>query len=360
MVRAVPRTDLGRIQTLDGVRGIAIGLVLLHHAHVLTNGAAGSVGVSLFFVLSGFLITRLLTRELSQDGSLNLPRFYARRAARLVPAFAVVALVSAAGLIATGFPGEAMRTTAGAASYIGNWLMAGGGSWLGPMSHTWSLAIEEQFYLLWPIALTIAWPFLSRHGIAVLGSLAVMATLTRPLLMLVGAPMDRISFGSDTQADGLLVGCMIALWRCPSADDGWWWLSTVGFATILTMAWLPGFGGSYLQVGQTVAVIGSAAIVIGATSKPDRLCRAVLQSRPLRHLGRISYSVYLWHYPVMWHARVVTHGAPPSPIITIFVSLALGTLSYSLVEQPIMRWRERRAPAASATGAAPLPTGSTA
>ena len=131
------------VPALDGVRGLAIGLVLLHHSQLVTNGAGGSVGVALFFVLSGFLITSVLLAERAA-GVINLPRFYLRRGLRLLPAFLVVAAASGAILTLAGRPDDGLRSSLLAGTYVGNWILAAGIP-LGPMSHSSSLAIEEQF-----------------------------------------------------------------------------------------------------------------------------------------------------------------------------------------------------------------------
>ena len=347
MDRAVPGTSFGHISALDGVRGIAVMLVLLHHSNLLTDGAGGSVGVSLFFVLSGYLITSLLVAERSRTGSLNLGRFYWRRVIRLLPPFALVVGVSAGSLLVAGDLGEAIRTTAGASSYVSNWIMAQGGEWFGPMSHSWSLAIEEQFYLIWPVVLIALWPVVARWGTPVLVALAVAATVLRPVLDGVGVPPARISFGTDTQADGLLIGCALAFWSAGGRLATWWWLGPVGLAALVSVAWLTPFGMWYLDGGQTAAVLGAGALIIAATGRPDRLTRALLENRWLDYMGKISYSAYLWHYPVMWHAGVIDHKPTVMSLATIAISLALAILTHRYVEQPMLRWRDRRSAAQS-------------
>ena len=331
---------LGHVQALDGLRGIAIALVLLHHAQLMTAGNGGAAGVSLFFVLSGFLITSLLIEERAA-GSISLARFYARRALRLFPVFGIVIAASAVMLAVSGESGEALRVSLGAASYVGNWIMVGG-SWLGPMSHSWSLAIEEQFYLLWPFVMLILWPFLSRHAAVLLLLAAILATLVR-LMLLASGTSDRLAFGTDTQADGILLGAAIAFARWHARLHIPWWLPLIALATLLFIAWQVGPSGFYFLSGQSLVVVAGAVLVASAATRMDRLSHAILTWRPLRALGLISYGAYLWHYPIMWQLDVL-NGRPSLALSlgTIIASIALALITYVLVERPIARWRHER------------------
>lgn len=333
--------SFSRIPALDGVRGIAIGLVLLHHSQLLTSGAGGSVGVTLFFVLSGFLITSLLIRE-RMRGKVEILRFYYRRALRLLPAFVVVATASVITLALQGQPAEGMRTSLLAASYVGNWVMAGGTS-LGPMSHSWSLAIEEQFYFFWPLALVALWPVFARRGRWILFVAAGVIAVHRIILWQSSALPDQIAFATDAQADSLLVGAGIALvWHYRQTRAPWWMGLTAALALCL-LAWGLPYGPWYLEAGESVAVVASAALILSAISNADRLTRMALEWKPMRLLGRISYSAYLWHYPIMWQAGVID-GRPSIGLsaLTLAISILLAIMSFTLVEQPVLRWRDRR------------------
>ena len=351
-------TPLGHVRALDGLRGVAIGLVLLHHAQLMTAGNGGAAGVSLFFVLSGFLITSLLIEERAA-GSISLWRFYARRALRLFPVFGIVIVASALMLAVSGESGEALRVSLGAASYVGNWIMIGG-SWLGPMSHTWSLAIEEQFYLLWPFVVLILWPFLSRQAALLLLLAAILATLVR-LMLLASGETGRLAFGTDTQADGILIGAAVAFARWHGRLSFPWWAPLLALAMILFIAWRVGPSGFYFLSGQSLVVVASGVLVGSAATRLDRLTHAVLTWRPLRALGLVSYGAYLWHYPIMWQLDVL-NGTPSLALslVTIIGSIALALITYVLVERPVARWRHERwsvghtAAAASAT-AHPVP-----
>ena len=337
----VPARRLGQVPALDGVRGLAISLVLLHHSQLLTNGDGGSVGVSVFFVLSGFLITSLLVTEQMEDG-IKLVRFYLRRALRLLPAFVAVAAASAIVLNMVGRPDDGLRSSLLAGTYVGNWILAGGTS-LGPMGHSWSLAIEEQFYLVWPLILLVLWPALARRGVWILLLLAAATAALRLLLWGVGAPTERIAFGTDTQAGGLLVGAALAFAWQRDAMRIPWAVGPIAIAALCFLAWAPAFGGSYLAVGETVAVVAAGALILTALSGTDRTLTSALEWRPLRMLGLISYGAYLWHYPVMWYAGVV-RGHPDLwlSLAVLVVSILLAVGSYVFIELPILRWRDRR------------------
>ena len=162
---------------LDGVRALAILFVLIHHGQLLPLGpgsAGGTVGVTTLFVLSGYLITALLVGELEATGRVSRGAFYLRRARRLLPAFTVVVIASAVILVAVDRPLLALLSSLGAASLVGNWLLAGGFP-LGPLAHSWFLAVEAQFYLVWPLLIVA---LLSRLGRWPLASLLTLAAVS--------------------------------------------------------------------------------------------------------------------------------------------------------------------------------------
>ncbi len=195
--------------SLDGMRAVAVTCVVAFHAtHWLPGGWAG---VDVFFVLSGFLITSLLAQEIEASGSIDLGSFYLRRALRLVPALTVMLLASLA--VAVLLPSrtlEDVRAIGLAGTYLMNWNRAFAlfpQAWLG---HTWSLAMEEQFYLLWPAILLL---IRARRPVTLISALVVLVTVWRLVLVLSGAPAERTYNGFDTHADGLLIGSALALFR---------------------------------------------------------------------------------------------------------------------------------------------------
>lgn len=355
---------LGHVPMLDGVRGLAIALVVLHHSTLMTSGAGGSVGVALFFVLSGFLITTILI-ENQVSTRRALARFYYRRAMRLLPAFMAVAVVSAILLALLGRVDEGLRTSAIAATYLANWPMAFG-DWLGPMSHAWSLAIEEQFYLLWPLALIVGWPLVRRFGASPLFAGALLIGLVRLFLWNSYHLTDRLAFGTDTQADGLLLGAGIAVLRLQRTVNLPWLSAPIAIAALVVVAWLIPLGDGYFAIGQPIAIGASGALILASLNNTDRLSATLLSARPVRMLGLISYSVYLWHYPLMWYLGVIDgHSGWLLAVTSVVISLATASVSYVLIERPAMRsrdqWPKRAAPGgprqADETNAEPVAAG---
>jgi peptidoglycan/LPS O-acetylase OafA/YrhL len=329
------RFDVGYMPLLDGVRALAVVLVLLYHGRLLATSAGGAVGVTTFFVLSGFLITGLLLREREERGRVDIRSFYGRRGRRLLPALAVVLVVSAALFVVLGKLDNAVLTSLLAASPFANWSLVAGQD-LGPLTHVWTLAVEWQFYLAWPLVMVVLLPAIGRWrlGVILIG-LALAITLFRTVALASGWPLDRAKYGSDMQADALLVGCAMALlgdrirvssWAIPS-----------GIALTLVAAFLP-LG----PISWPLAITGGALLVLGAPNRePGRLGRW-MQVPAIRHIGRLSYGIYLWQFPLLWHAELTLDAASPlTSILVIGASIVLAQFSYWLVEQRRYPWRLR-------------------
>jgi peptidoglycan/LPS O-acetylase OafA/YrhL len=324
---------------LDGLRGIAIALVLLQHLRFpgMEMGMAGAVGVALFFVLSGYLITSLLLAERERTGTLSLPRFYGRRARRLLPA--LIALLVVVGLVmAVQGRLTAYTIEAGAVLfYVGNWFP----DQLGYLIHTWSLAVEEQFYILWPLVFLMAarWPrILLAVLVAGIGGSMVLRGLSAP---------DTMSTSTLTRGDALLWGCLLAVtrWKLPTsfAIPGW-------TALVLVILFVQP---STIAIGLTVVAVGSAVIVSSASS--------AYAWRPLIRLGIISYAVYLWHMPLAimaWPALGGTHGWPVRIAAWLGVgaaSIGLALVSERYIERPFRRRSRLAGSLAPSAVAAPSP-----
>jgi peptidoglycan/LPS O-acetylase OafA/YrhL len=311
---------------LDAIRGVAIALVVLQH-FVFTGlgsdrmGAFGAVGVTLFFVLSGYLITGLLIAERRETARINLSRFYRRRIARLLPA--LVALVAV--LAVFRLPGDSRV----ALLYLTNWDLQFGGQ-MYYLVHTWTLAIEEQFYLVWPIAFIALtrWPRLLLAALVVI----VLASI-----------VFRAEIGGLMRADALGGGALLAISgrRLPS------WLAPLGWIAIVALAFIPGDPADWLWTG---AALGSVLVVGSA---------GALTWGPLVYLGTISYGLYLWNYPIsrgLW--TVATGGLPVVhamlAIAGILLSIAIAVVSERWVER---RFRARRTSGdePSFSGRNPLP-----
>jgi peptidoglycan/LPS O-acetylase OafA/YrhL len=326
--------QLGYQPALDGVRGLAIAPVVLLHAFNWPRD--GSLGVDLFFVLSGFLITSLLLEERAATGTIDVRGFWRRRAARLLPGlFVMLAVV----LVVTR--GRAADAALFAATYTTNIAhlldsSAGAGA---PLGHLWSLAQEEQFYLLWPPVLLFLCRWIPRRLALVLGLLIAAVVVEKTMLVALGADPLRIYAGPDTHADPILVGCLAAALRSTGklrARYGPVSLAVV-LILLLTHTWVFGQS-SPLRVLYSFA----AVFLILAATEPGAVAW-ILQMSPLRFLGRISYSLYLWHLPVLSFAGAAAwDGHPARSAAAVPVTVAVATGSYYLVERPLrQRWRQR-------------------
>ena len=323
---------LGYVPALDGVRAVAVAAVVLFHAGFIPSGV---IGVDLFFVLSGFLITSLLLDEHAERGAVALANFYRRRARRLLPvAIAGIIFGETLTLAVSGFSRE-MIPGVFALFYAANLDHLFQPFVYDRFRHYWSLSQEEQFYLVWPPLL--AWVLWRRVSLAkmtyILAALAGVVLVHR-------ATSSNSLFGPDMRADGMLLGCSLAVgWKSgllrPSPR---WRLAGAVSAVVFAVAATTMPTSSQSLYGITVGVIASAVMVASIILEPLGPLPRLLASRPLVWLGKISYSLYIWHIFV---AQAF------SGLSMIAVSIPVAWLSYRLIEQP---FRRRRAP----TAAAPL------
>jgi peptidoglycan/LPS O-acetylase OafA/YrhL len=387
---------LGYRPGLDGLRACAILMVVGGHAWLPDMRAVNSmvlfIGVDLFFVLSGFLITALLLEEWSDLGRISLKRFYARRALRLLPALLAVIVVcvlfqwllaSKAAAIDTAIDGLL------ALFYISNWAQAleTGRPHLF-LSHTWSLSIEEQFYLLWPLTLLL----LLRRNRKSLPSLLnwvllliFLSIMVRVFLVTGGANFERIRCGTDTRADSLLIGCALAVvlwsgWRPAAPGPGLVYETTkvaplgsdvaptgsrlcrrlaIGAGSRLPTlclklgAWLSVLALAILATDNRstrpfalywfypAISIFAALIILELVSAPGSLLNRLLSLPWLVYIGRLSYGLYLWHIPVfrVIHARLWPRGWEVT--VELVLSFAITLLSFYLIETPALRLKQR-------------------
>ena len=361
---------LGHVGALDGIRALAVVGVLLYHAGV-QRVRGGFLGVDVFFVLSGFLITSLLVSELERSSTIRFGRFYERRARRLLPALVLlVALVVLFTWVVAphgsypSLPTQILGTMA----YVGNWTLISHhasyfaqGLPLSPLEHTWSLAIEEQFYLVWPGLLWLLWHVTShRRALAVwcVGLSAGCAALTA---VLYGSAwnIDALYFSTETHATTMLLGAALACLVLAPREDarrgdsaflnvagraatGWNVVGVVAWLVIIAMFLVANggsaslFKGGYFVIGAVVATAICATVLV-----PGGWSARALALAPVAFVGRISYGVYLYHFPLfIWlnHARTGLSGTSLL-VVRLAVTFAVAYGSYELVEQPI---RQRR------------------
>lgn len=313
---------------LDGLRGLAILLVFAFHLPFGPFGA-GSYGVILFFVLSGFLITTILLRELDEKGSVSLRRFYARRARRLFPALLVVVVAHLLlQLTVLGEPERWWDRSWPVLAYVSNFASMAGAQ-LVHMAHTWSLAIEEHFYLLWPVTL-LAMP--RRWRFTATCALATAFVMWRLAILLTGVPHDRIYFGTDTNVFAPLLGCVLAVGfhekRIPAPTRN---VSALATAALILAACIPWhyYDRRLLHGTVPVAILATVAIY-AALFRPA----SWLENPVLRWFGKISYGLYLWHYMLI---SLPWEQLPLPPLVAMIASpIVAAWMSWRFVEAPLL------------------------
>ena len=325
---------------IDGLRAIAILPVLLFHAHV-PGLSGGYVGVDIFFVISGFLITRLIAREID-DGRFSIIRFYERRARRILPALSVMLAVVLAAAAILYLPGDfegVPRSALAAILFLSNlWFFTDTGYFAGgadskPLLHTWSLAVEEQFYIAFPLLLMLIARFApgARKPLiaaAALGSLALCIAMR-------GDASGFAFYLPATRAWELLAGAMLALGVFPAMATGWRReaVAFAGFAAIAAAILTFTPDTPFPGIAALLPVAGAAILIHAA---PGTLVGRALGSGPPRAIGLISYSLYLWHWPVIVFAEYATDAplAGWRTVAAIGAAFILAFLSWRYVERP--------------------------
>ena len=365
----------GRVPALDGLRGIAVLSVLAFHAWpALFPG--GFVGVDMFFVLSGFLITVGLVRQIDSGHGVNLGSFWMRRVRRLVPALilALVGSTALAWLAVSEFPAGLRREWLGALTYTSNWLMiVDGNDYFNAATpplfeHLWSLAIEEQFYVVWPLLilgiLLLCWP---RRGTArsargadalrmgIVLALAIASAVGMAIGQLSGAPQTRMYFGTDTHAFGLLFGATVALGlthvarpeqggREPATGTVRTALAWVGLAVLTVSFFVVDGTAAYTYLGVLTALSALVALLVLHTvqgHRRDSFSKA-MSGDFLGWWGRRSYGAYLWHWPLLVIMRILVPVDAPQWVeplaagLVIILTALIAEASARIVEEPIL------------------------
>lgn len=342
---------------LDGIRALAVLAVISYHLN-WGWASGGFLGVSVFFVLSGYLITDMLLEERKNKQRIDLKRFWIRRIRRLLPAMVAMIVAVAVYLAITDIP----RLIAiqgdiwSALTYTSNWYNIfhhisyfesfGPPS---PIGHLWSLAIEEQFYLLWPLLVIGLSRFFSpTRGKFVLLTLAgaILSFVAMVLLYEPGTDPSRVYYGTDTRAFGLLIGASLAfLWPSsklaqPNLRKHRLWIDMTGVIGLLIVIYMLIRTGEYdqsLYTGGMLILSFVSSFVIAAAASPSTLVSKILGWKALRWIGKRSYSIYLWHYPVIIITNPISSNTDTNYfllMIQLTLSIGLAAWSYSFIESP--------------------------
>ena len=388
--------------SLDGIRALSVLAVIIYHANKMWL-PGGFLGVEVFFVISGYLITLLLLAESEKNGSISLKEFWWRRARRLLPALWVVVLgvVVFAALFQREMLGTLRGDVVAALLYGFNWFQI----WVGtsyftsfefvPLRHLWSLAVEEQFYLIWPVVMLVVAKFGKRRlpivsavffGLAVVlaiytalvyqpGTISNIGDTPNQFMSLFGQPVSRIDFlflGTLTRSSGLLLGAALAIWWRPwllqnsraGANKLFDFIGFGGLAALALMMWrfqtvIEGtdegtVGYDFLfRGGFFLTDLASLAVIAAAVHPSSKILARSLSNPVLVWLGRRSYGFYLFHWPVFqFYRRFAGKGLTPYEfVVLVLFALALTELSYRYIETPVRQgavsrwWAEFRQPA---------------
>jgi len=360
---------LGHARVLAGLRGVAV-LTVVGHNLDLPWMQGGFFGVDIFFALSGFLITTLLLEDHAQHGSVALREFFHRRFLRLYPALVVLVAASAFSSLLRHdvSPERVALVAASTLTYFSNWLQIyDHQAWVGGLSHTWSLAVEVHFYLLWAVTLALAiqrWGLQLKPLVALALGIAVTSELWRVAVWASQVDPAHAYAGTDTRLDSLFLGVVAALFRFkfvadPTASP----VARLTRRSVRTIELLIAIGIGWL-ICQTpqfspVALLGGFGLVGGATalvilttlSNPHSILAGPLQTRALGWFGQISYSLYLWHVPakkIITASRMARFGQGPwlVDVARVLASIALALASYYCIERVFRR--PRREPSSAA------------
>ena len=357
------------VPALDGVRGVAVMLVFVSHFHVILSPdpffknvtpwkfvnqtfEAGFLGVDIFFVLSGFLITSLLLKESSSNQSGMVSRFYKRRALRLLPALYALLIVDFFISRWENFPSDIQwRTTWHALLYLNNWnIVWNFGATQDDLGHLWSLGIEEQFYIVWPIVMLAiaALKVPPKIAISLTAIFAIVVTWHRLDLWNNGVHWLFLYVRTDARIDSLLIGATFAYvyrhYRVPPKI-----LNLLATSSLFGLIYIKYSFASlplhpFLFKGGFTVIAVLAGTIILAVAEGAWFANRVLTSRPLTIMGKVSYGLYLWHLPIFFvlGGHIPTGPKPLRILLGIIIASAVTSLSWYFVEKPFLNIKNRR------------------
>jgi peptidoglycan/LPS O-acetylase OafA/YrhL len=359
---------LGYVRPLDGLRGVAVLTVVAYHAAFLSQSwvrnplPGGFLGVDLFFAISGFLITAGLIDELQSRGHVGYANFWQRRIRRLVPALMALLAAVAVVMVGTGWhlvwliharqltTAESVHALVGTALYVSNWMQAWHMPYPVELSHSWSLAVEMQFYLVWPLVVLGAVRAGWRRSwlVAVLLGGSLVAAIVRLLSWSGPASALPLYMRTDTRADVILLGCgggLAYTWRWVGGRSRGWLRpeSLLGGLVLVVVFVVAKQEAAWLYRGGFVLVAAaSTAVITAVTVEPEWGLGRLLSLRPLVWIGERSYSLYLWHLPIFTTLATHSRWRPlPRLVLALVLTVVASEVSYRLVERRL-RARPRR------------------
>lgn len=362
-----PKKAAGHISGLDGLRALAVLAVVFYHLFP-TLLPGGYIGVDIFFVISGFLITTLLIGEQRKAGRINLRQFWLRRARRILPALFITILLTSSvvffirGDIMVGIGQQIL----GASTFSSNWIEVAAGTnyFSGNVTHLfmnfWSLAVEEQFYLIWPFFVVLLVGVIKKPsvGMIITALLGLTSAGLMAWLFLQGVDQTRLYYGTDTHVFGLMIGAFIAFWSYAFTKKQPYRRHTQHFWVLRRRPRLAG-GVGVLALGGLAYLIATlsdqttfaysgglflasilTAIVLIVTISMRRSLQKLFTNRVLEWIGSRSYGIYLWHWPLLVILRYLLPGAAPWLLACLVIPLtfSIAELSFRFVETPVRRY----------------------
>ena len=353
--------EFKHIPALDGLRGIAVLMVLFFHLIHLSPelylfAQGGFLGVDVFFVLSGFLITSILIKEYENDGQINLKNFYLRRSFRLVPAFwtFLICLYYFGDYLLPDDQAKLIHSYHNlffAFTYLMNWHNVIGNGLTGNLNHTWSLAIEEQFYIIWSLVLfkCFAKRLTRRQIFLWTGGVILGLIVWRFWRAANGTNPIILYYSTETRIDALLIGCLAAMiysWRLlPEkfyASRQFDFLALLSLLTALFTAFSFSHTEAFLYYGfLSIFAAAVAVIILWLVTRTKSIPNTLLEIKPLRWLGQISYGLYLWHYVFFEFGKKNFQSLTVQIIAGIGLSIIVSTASFYLIEKPFLKFKNK-------------------